>query len=196
MLLPERGARVAPELDISVNRRASKYSRSELFRRVVWGLCSPLFRFSPRPMFAWRTFLLRLFGAKIGTNVHIYNSATIYMPWNLEVGDWSAIGEHAYIYNLGQVRLGSRVTLSSHAYICAGTHDYKQPDMPLIKPAISICDQAWVCATAFVGPGVTIGEGSVVGARAVAVKDVPPWQIVAGNPARKIGTRSFDRGEA
>jgi putative colanic acid biosynthesis acetyltransferase WcaF len=182
---------MADDLDIAANRTAMKYSRGELLRRIAWGLCRPLFRFSPRPMFGWRSFLLRLFGAKIGTNVHIYSSATIYMPWNLEVGDWSAIGEHAYIYNLGQVTIGNRVTLSSHAYICAGTHDYKQPDMPLIKPPVTICDQAWVCAAAFIGSGITIGEGAVVGARAVAVKDVQPWAIVAGNPAREIGIRTF-----
>jgi len=179
------------ELDISVNRRSLKYSRTEMMRRIAWSLCVPLFRFSPRPMFSWRVFLLRLFGAKIGANVHIYNSATIYMPWHLEAGDWSAIGEHAYIYNLGQVIIGSRATLSPHAYICAGTHDYKHSDMALLKQPVTVCDQAWICAAAFVGPGVTIGEGAVVGARAVAMKDVQPWTIVVGNPAREIGSRTF-----
>ncbi len=74
-------------------------------------------------------------------------------------------------------------------HLCAGTHDYADPSMPLLKPPITVGDQAWVCADAYIGPGVTIGEGAVVGARAVIVKDVPPWTIVAGNPARPIKKR-------
>ena len=186
---------MSTELDVSANRRSLKYSRDEIVRRVVWGLCMPLFRFSPRPMFAWRAFLLRLFGAKIGANVHIYSSVTVYMPWNLEAGEWSAIGEHAYIYNLGRVIIGSKVTISQRAHLCAGTHDYRQADMPLIKPEIRIGDQAWICADAFIGPGVTVGEGAIAGARAVAIKDVAAWKIVAGNPAREIGTRVFAEKE-
>jgi len=159
---------------------------------VLWSLCQPLFRYSLRPMFGWRRFLLRLFGAKVGAAVHIYSSATIYMPWNLEIGDWSSIGEHAYIYNLGKVTIGSRVTISHRAHLCAGTHDYRLPDMPLIRPKISISDQAWVCADAFIGPGVCIGEGAVIGARAVAVKNIEPWRVIAGNPAREIATRRLE----
>jgi len=143
-------------------------------------------------MFGWRRFLLRLFGAKVGGAVHIYGSATIYMPWNLDIGDWSSIGEHAYIYNLGKVTIGSRVTISHRAHLCAGTHDYRLPDMPLIKPSIDIGDQAWVCADVFIGPGVCIGEGAVIGARAVAVKNIEPWRVVAGNPAREIATRRLE----
>jgi len=183
------------ELDISANRNNPKYRRSELLRRIAWALCTPLFRFSPRPMVAWRCFLLRLFGAGIGRNVHIYSTATIYMPWNLDVADWAAIGEHVYIYNLGPVSIGSCATLSPHAYICAGTHDHRKADMPLLKPVIHIGAQAWVCAAAFIGPGVTVGEGAVVGARAVAVKDVSAWSIVAGNPAKQIGVRDMDKEE-
>jgi putative colanic acid biosynthesis acetyltransferase WcaF len=162
-----------------------------MFRRVLWGVVRPLFRFSPRPFFAWRRALLRLFGAKIGRQVHIYGSAVIRMPWNLEIGDWSAIGEEALIYNLGKVNIGERVTISHRAHLCAGTHDYRDPAMPLLKPPITINSDAWICSEAYVGPGVMIGQGAVVGARAVVVKNVEPWNIMAGNPARTIGTREF-----
>ena len=175
--------------DIANNRQQVKYSRRENLKRVLWALATPLYRFSPRVMFGWRRFLLRLFGARIGNNVHIYNSARVYFPWNLEVGDWSAIGEQAFIYNLGPIRIGRKVTISQRAHLCAGTHDYTDPSLPLQKPPIVIGDQAWICADAFVGPGVTVGEGALVGARAVAVKDVEEWQIVAGNPARLIKQR-------
>jgi putative colanic acid biosynthesis acetyltransferase WcaF len=177
------------KLDVSENRRVAKYSMFEQLLRVLWGVVKPLFYFSPRIFFGWRTFLLRLFGAKIGKGVHIYNSATIYMPWNFEIGDWSSIGEHAYIYNLGKITIGSKTSISQRAHLCAGTHDYNSPEMPLLKPAIIVDDQAWICTDAFVGPGVHIGEGAIVGARAVAVKNVEPWDIVAGNPARVIKKR-------
>jgi len=175
--------------DTSSNRQGAKYSKAEQLKRVLWALVTPLFRFSPRTFFGWRNLLLRLFGAKIGSNVHIYNSAAIYFPWNLEIGDWSAVGEHAYIYNLGYVRIGKHVTISQRVHLCAGTHDHTHPALPLLKLPITVEDQAWICADAYVGPGVTVGEGAVVGARAVVVKDVLPWQIVAGNPARFIKKR-------
>jgi len=181
--------------DIFNNRRQQKYSHGETLRRVLWAFAKPLFRFSPRTFFGWRNFLLKLLGARIGKQVHIYNSATIYFPWNLEIGDWSAIGEHAYIYNLGTIRIGARVTISQRAHLCAGTHDHTDPTLPLLKPPIDIGDQVWICADAFVGPGVTIGEGALVGARAVVVKDVDPWQIVVGNPARVIKKRVLKSGE-
>ena len=111
------------------------------------------------------------------------------MPWNLEIGDWSAIGEGALIYSLGKVTIGTRATISHRAHLCAGTHDYTSPSLPLIKPPITIGDQCWICADSFIGPNVTIGEGAVVGARAVATKDVEPWSIVAGNPAKRIKER-------
>jgi len=177
------------KLDIAANREAMKYSKSELLRRFLWGLVYPFFRFSPRIFFGWRCFLLRLFGAKVGQNVHIYNSANIFMPWNLEIGDWSSIGEHAYIYNLGKINIGERVTVSQRVHLCAGTHDYSAPDMPLLKPPINIEDDAWIGADAFIGPDVSVGKGAVVGARGVVVKDVEPWTVVGGNPAKFIKKR-------
>ena len=152
----------------------------------------PLFRWSPRPLFGWRRFVLRCFGASVGEGVNIYSSATIYFPWNLEIGDWSSIGERAMIYNLGPITIGEQVTVSQQAHLCAGTHDHTDPAMPLVKPPITVHDQVWICADAFVGPYVTVGEGAVVGARAVAVKDVPEWTIVGGNPARSIKKRTIE----
>src|SRR5580765_3588779 len=178
-------------LDIAANRRSGKYSASEMFRRVLWGFARCLFCFSPRPCFGWRRFLLRCFGATVGREVHIYSSARIYFPWNLSIGDWSAVGEDAFIYNLGPVTIGARVTISQRAHLCAGTHDYTQATMPLLKPPIEIRDQAWICADAFVGPGVVVGEGAVVGARAVVIKNVEAWTVVAGNPARVVKKREL-----
>jgi putative colanic acid biosynthesis acetyltransferase WcaF len=182
---------LTPAIDTKANRQSLKYPFDQTAARVAWMLALPLFRLSPRPFFAWRRFLLRLFGARVGRQVHIYGSATIYFPWNLDIGDWSSIGERVLVYNLGPVTIGRHVTVSHQAHLCAGTHDHARADMPLLKPPINVGDQAWICADAFLGPGVTVGEGAVVGARAVVTRDVAAWQIVAGNPARTIGTRSL-----
>jgi putative colanic acid biosynthesis acetyltransferase WcaF len=179
------------DLDIEANRRTPNYTEREMVGRVLWSLAWPFFRLSPRPCFAWRRALLRLFGARIGREVHVHASTRVYLPWNLEIGDWTAIGEDVLIYNLGLVTIGSKATVSHRAHLCAGTHDHTHRDMPLIKAHIVVGDQAWICADAFVGPAVAVGEGAVVGARAVVMKDVGPWQVVAGNPAVRIGERKL-----
>jgi putative colanic acid biosynthesis acetyltransferase WcaF len=178
-------------LDVVSNRQARKYSRLEMARRVLWMIAQPVFRFSPRPAFGWRRWLLRRFGAQVGRDVHIYPSARIYYPWMLSVGDDSAIGEDALIYNLGHVTIGTRATVSYRAHLCAGTHDYRDPTLPLLRPPITVGDDAWICADAFVGPGVTVGHGAVVGARAAVFKDVAPWTVVGGNPATFLKQREM-----
>lgn len=176
-------------VDIASNRKAVKYTKREMLCRILWGWGRIVFRLSPRPCFAFRRFWLRLFGAKVGRNVHIYPTAHIYFPWLFEIGEDSSVGEWALVYNLGPVRVGRRVTLSQRCHLCAGTHDYRDPAMPLEKPPIDIKDEVWICADAFVGPGVTVNDGAIVGARAVVVKDVGSSSIVAGNPAREVGVR-------
>jgi putative colanic acid biosynthesis acetyltransferase WcaF len=175
--------------DHQANRAARKYSRGEQLRRVAWSLGRWLVALSPRPCFGWRRAVLRMFGARIGAHVNIYPSAHLYMPWNVEIGDWSAVGEDALIYSLGKVRIGKSVTLSYRSHVCAGTHDLNDPLLPLLKPPVTIEDGVWVGTEAFIGPGVTVGSSAVVGARAVVVKNVAPLDIVAGNPARIIGRR-------
>jgi putative colanic acid biosynthesis acetyltransferase WcaF len=177
----------------TANRNDRNYSYWEMIRRILWTIIYPLFRYSPRPCFAWRRFLLRCFGARIGHQVKFYGSVVITMPWNLSIGDWAAVGEHTLIYNLGQITIGDRAIISQRVHLCAGSHDHTQLELPLplLKPPISIQDHAWICADAFVGPGVTIGQGAIVGARGVAVKDVEPWTIVGGNPAKFIKRREI-----
>jgi len=179
----------SPVLDIDQNRATRKWTRGELAGRVLWAACAPLFRFSPRLLWGWRCFLLRLFRAKIGRNVHIHPSVRIFIPWNMQLGDWSSVGFDALIYNLGPVTIGSKVTVSQRAHLCAGSHDFRDPAMTLLKLPITIADEAWICADAFVGPGVVVGKGAVVGARAVVVRDVGADDIVGGNPAKVIGRR-------
>ncbi len=176
-------------LEIDQNRKAKKYPTNEQLLRLLWFFGKVMFQLSPRPFFAYRRFILRIFGAKIGKNVNIYPSSEIYFPWNLQIGSWSAIGENALIYNLGKVVIGNKVTISHKAHICAGSHDYCDPTLPLIKPKIVLQDQVWIAAEAFIAPGVTVGEGAVVGARSAVFRDVEPWTVVGGNPARFIKKR-------
>ena len=104
---------------------------------------------------------------------------------------WSILSNGVTVYNLGPVRIGSHTVISQDAYLCAGTHDYHQPNLPLERQPITIGNGVWVCAGAFIGPGVTIGDNSIIGARAVVMKDVPPGVVVAGNPARIIKNREM-----
>ncbi len=150
---------------------------------------STLYRYSFHTCSNWRSTLLRLFGAKIGKQCSIRRTSRVYYPWLLEMGDLGCLGDDVVVYNLGLVRLGARSSLSQEAYICAGTHDYSSLAMPLVTAPITVGSDAWICARAFIGPGVTVGDGAVVGACAVAMRDVPPWTVAAGNPARVIKPR-------
>ena len=171
------------------NRRSRKYSRRELAGRFLWAACTPLFRCSPRLCWGWRRFLLRLFGARIGSHVHIHPAARIFIPWNLEIGSWSYVGFDVLLYNLVPMKIGEGVTVSQRAHLCGGTHDFRDESMPLVKSTVTIGDGAWICADAFIGPGVRVGECAVVGARAVATRHVASGAVVAGNPARVVGAR-------
>lgn len=133
--------------------------------------------------------VLRLFGARVGAHVHVYPSTRLYMPWNVELGEWAAVGEDVFIYSLGRVRIGRGVAISYRAHVCAGSHDLEDPALPLLRPPVCIEEGAWIGTEAYIGPGVTVGAGAVVGARSVVVKDVEALDVVAGNPARRLRKR-------
>lgn len=160
--------------------------------RVAWGVTAFfLFRLSPKPLHAWRSFLLRCFGAKVGKGVHVYPNVKIWAPWNLDLADECGVSNGAILYSQGKITIGYRVVISQGAHICAGTHDYTQPGFPLITKPIVIKDHAWVATEAFVHPGVTIGEGCVIGARAVVGKDMPDWMVCSGHPCKPLKEREM-----
>ena len=161
------------------------------FKRLGWNVCALLF-FRPfvGPLFwRWRNLLLRLFGATIGKGSKFIASSKVWEPCNLEIGEYTAIGAGANCYNPGKIVLGSKVVVSQGAYLCAASHDITNPLNPLITAPIHIGSFAWIAAEAFVNMGITIGEGAVVGARAAVFKDVDPWTVVGGNPAKFIKKR-------
>ena len=158
--------------------------------RMIWRLTWLLFfRPSPVIMHTWRCFLLRIFGAKLGTNVFVYPTARIWAPWNLEMGDYSTLADYVDCYSVDKIKIGVHSTVSQYSYLCSATHDYERPNdiikskMPLITAPIFLGDQVWVTADVFVGPGVSIGDGTVVLARSTVVHDLQPWVVAAGNPA-------------
>jgi putative colanic acid biosynthesis acetyltransferase WcaF len=192
--LPPTGA-AAPfqRLDASP---AYPYTVREYVRRFGWALvAATLFRWSPRRAYRWRNALLRLFGARLSATSRIRPTCTVVHPWLLEMGEWSLLSDGVTVYNLGPVLLGDHTLVSQRCHLCAGSHDFTQSDLPLLRPTIRLGNGVWVAAEAFVGPGVTVGDNSVVGARAVVTKDVPPGVVVAGNPARVIKPREMRRDE-
>lgn len=169
------------------------YPASEVVRQRIWALVqATLFRWSPRPWHWWRAWLLKAFGADIPApgRVVVFPTARIYFPWKLTLAPRAMVGRHVNLYNLDRIALGYGANLSQYCHLCAGTHDYTRWDMPLVRRPITIGDNAWLGADVFVGPGVTIGELSVVGARSVVVKDLPPRMVCAGNPCRELKKRA------
>jgi putative colanic acid biosynthesis acetyltransferase WcaF len=137
----------------------------------------------------WRRFLLRLFGAKMGLGTFAYPSVQIWAPWNLVMGDHSCLSHFVDCYCVDKVTLGHHATVSQYSHLCTASHDYNKADMPLISAPIVIADFAWVTADVFVGPGVTVSEGAVIAARSTVTRDVPPWTVVAGAPAKFVRLR-------
>lgn len=171
------------------------YTGSELILRLVWGLVQPVFfRFSPRLLYGWRNFVLRIMGAKIGKQVKIYPSARIMYPWLLKVGDNTIISWEVKVYNLAYSEIGSNTIISQYSHLCGGTHDYRSVNFDLIRTGFKIGSHVWVAADAFVGPGVEVQDYAVIGARAVVVKNVDKNTLVGGNPAQiiKINVHSLN----
>jgi putative colanic acid biosynthesis acetyltransferase WcaF len=159
--------------------------------RAIWmGVWLLLFRFSPRPLHTWRSVLLRLFGAKIGKSVHVYPRVSIWAPWQLTLGDRVGIANDVTLYNMAPITIEANAVISQGAHLCAGSHDIDSPNLQLITAPIHIGSYAWVCAEAFVGPGVEIAEGCVLGARGVAMRSLTDsWTVWSGNPVVKRRTR-------
>jgi len=168
------------------------FSLQNRLARLVWAIVyTLLFRTSPRPLHVWRSFLLRCFGAKIGKGCHVYPKARIWAPWNLVMADYAGMADDVNCYSIAVISLGKKVVVSQGTYLCTGTHDYESPNFQLYAKPISIGDSAWLCAESFINPGITIGEGAVIGARSVVTRDIPPWVVCAGTPCKPIKPRTI-----
>ena len=178
------------ERKVDLSEFQSEFSLRTKVIRALWHICYViLFRPSPRTAFAWRRGLLKLFGSKLGREVRIYRNSTFYYPANLEMGDHAIIGDNVNCYNVDKIVIGEHAMVSPFTFLCSASHDNARRNLPLITAPIHIEAEAWVCSDAFIAPGVRVGHGAVVGARACVFKDVPPWTIVGGNPAKYIKDR-------
>lgn len=185
----------SPASRVRVDRTAcpSPHSAANRLARLLWG-AAWLLLFRPVPWFwhAPRRALLRLFGARVGAGAKIMPSARIWAPWNLAIGECASVGEGADLYNVARIGIGPHATVSRRAFLCTATHEVDHPNMPLRTAPIRIDAGAWVCAEAYVHPGVTIGTDAVAGVRAVVLHDVPAGHVVGGNPAGFIRARNIE----
>ena len=152
-----------------------------------------LCRWTPKPLNPWRLTILRAFGARVEGRPFVHQRARVQIPWKLTLRDRACLGDGAMAYSLGPIEIGARATVAQEAYLCAGTHDFTDPNLPLQTAPIVIGADAFVGARAFVLPGVTVGERAIVGAGSVVSRDVPAGMVVAGNPARVIRPRDPGR---
>ena len=163
--------------------------RSRIYVQLWWLVQSTLFAMSPQVMYGWRRWLLRLFGAKVGTKAIIRPSVKIPYPWKLTIGDYCHIGDEVHLYTYGEIEIGDCAVVSQRSYLCTGYHDHTSPTFDLLAKKIVIEPEAWVAADVYVGPGVTVGYGAVIGARSSVFRDIPAGVIAAGSPARVIRER-------
>jgi putative colanic acid biosynthesis acetyltransferase WcaF len=179
-------------IDLSKYKHTYRSERSSLVRALWFFIGLPLLRCQILPSSLFRRVLLRLFGAEVGTAVVIKPGVRVKYPWLLRLGDHCWIGEDCWIDNLSLVDLGNHVCVSQGAYLCTGNHDWSDPAFGLRVRPIYVCDGAWICARAMVGPGIRIGEGAVLTAGSVATKSIQPYAIYAGNPASPFGSRRLN----
>jgi putative colanic acid biosynthesis acetyltransferase WcaF len=165
--------------------------RSRIYVQLWWLVQSTLFAMSPQVMYGWRTWLLRLFGARIGRGTIIRPSVKITYPWKLTIGDHCHIGDEVNLYTLGEIEIGDCAVVSQRSYLCTGSHDYTSPTFDLFARKIVIEAEVWLATDVFVAPGVTVGQGAVVGARSSVFHDVAAGTISVGTPAKVIGQRSM-----
>lgn len=181
-------------MGIDITNKPSPHSLGVKIRRVLWAVVYRVaFRYTPNPMRRWRAFVLRCFGARVSPLARIAPSAVITFPWNLEMEAYATLGPQAICYSTAPISIARMATVSQYAYLCTASHDYEDRHFTLYAEPIRIGPEAWVCADAMVGPGVTIGEGAVLGAKSSAFKDLEPWKVYAGTPAEFVKERVIKR---
>lgn len=180
-------------MKLDLKNYKNRHSLKSKIGRVVWNVVWALFfRTTPRwCLNGWRRFLLRLFGAKVGKGVRIQGGVKIWHPWKLIIGENSWIDGGVSLYSVDVISIGDNAVISNGAFICTASHDISSKTFELVTKPIIIEGSAWICSKTMLMPGVKVGEGAVVATGAVVVKDVEPWIVVGGNPARFIKKREL-----
>lgn len=174
----------------------SKFTLPQGFRgasvwkvQLWWLIQATLFSHSPQVAYAFRAWLLRLFGATVGRGTVIRPTVKITYPWKVSIGHGAWIGDDVVLYSLGDIDIGDNAVVSQRSYLCGGDHDYRLVDFPIRGRRIVVHAQAWVAADVFVAPGVTIGRGAVIGARSSVFSDMPDGQVCFGYPCKPVRPR-------
>lgn len=177
-------------LRIDLSKVPSDTPRKVKLLRALWGLFQlPFLPHTPKALSPLRIALLKLFGAHIGQHCEVGAGVKIWVPWNLTMGEYTAIGANTEIQNFVMVTIGRHVVISQRNYICTSTHDHTHPHFPTVSTPIVIGSQSWVASECVLGPGAEIGEGAVISVRSVVSKPMPPWMICAGSPCRPVTER-------
>ena len=163
--------------------------RSAFYVQLWWLVQATLFAWSPQFLYGWRRFLLRLFDAKIGEGVLVRPTVKVTYPWKVTIGDYSWIGDDAVLYSLGKINVGSHTVISQKCYLCTGSHDYTKITFDIYAEPIEIGEQVWLASDVFVSPGVSVGDGTVVGMRSTVLNDLPGGKVCYGNPAKPVRDR-------
>ena len=181
------------KLTIDLSGYENRLGRKHQAVRMLWNILWPLTTwFLPRSLgMGWKRFLLRMFGARVHPTAQVYSSARIYYPANLTMEAYSCLADGVECYNVAPVTIGAHSTISQGAFLCTASHDITDPCHQLVTAPIVVEDQVWVGARAFIGMGVVVRQGAVVGATASVYKNVEPWTVVGGNPARFIKKREI-----
>jgi putative colanic acid biosynthesis acetyltransferase WcaF len=167
--------------------------KSKITVQLWWIIQATLFSWSPQFLFGWRVFLLRLFGAQIGKHVKIRSSVQITYPWKIKIGDYSWIGDECTLYSLGDITIGRHVAVAHSVYFNTGGHDYDKKTFNIFFKPVVIEDECWITTDVYIAPGVTVGRGTIVGARSSVLSDLPPGKICVGTPAKPIKDRPYER---
>lgn len=182
-------------MSTDIKNYRNRHSIASRLGRIAWTcVWCCLCRWTPAGIgffYWWRNFWLRVFGAKIGKGVHVYPKVRIWQPWTLEMGDYSCLANCVDCYTADRVQIGRNVVVSQDAFICTASHDISSSTFELITKPIVLTNDSWVGARAIIMPGVTLGEGAVAAAGSVVTKNVEPWTVVGGNPARIIKKRAL-----
>lgn len=163
--------------------------KSKITVQLWWIVQGTLFALSPQVLYGWRRFLLRLFGAKIGKGVLVRSTAKITYPWNVDIGDYSWIGDDNVLYSLGNITIGKNVALAHKVYLNTGGHEYKKPSFDIFSNPVVIEDECWITNDVYIAPGVTIGRGTIIAARSSVLKSMPGGKVCVGTPAIPIKDR-------
>ncbi len=181
------------KLTIDLSGYENRLGRKHQAVRMLWNILWPLTTwFLPRSLgMGWKRSLLRMFGAKVHPTAQVYSSARIYYPANLTMEAYSCLADGVECYNVAPVTVGAHSTISQGTLLCTASHDITDSHHRLVTAPIVVEDQVWIGARAYIGMGVVVRQGAVVGATASVYKTVEPWTVVGGNPARFIEKREI-----